>query len=101
MRARRGFDGELRAGPAVSSAVLVTGASGFIGRAFVASLAVAGKPVRAATRHPADLPVLPGVDVVAIGDISQPITWEPLLQGVDAVVHLAGIAHVGPGVAAE
>jgi nucleoside-diphosphate-sugar epimerase len=81
--------------------VLVTGASGFIGRALVASLAESGRPVRAATRHPEELPSRPGVEVVTIGDLAQPIAWEPLLAGIDAVVHLAAIAHVGPGVAPE
>ena len=60
MRARCLDDGELRAGAPVSGAVLVTGASGFIGRALVASLAQSGRPVRAATRHPEELPLRPG-----------------------------------------
>ncbi len=31
-------------------------------------------------------------------DLRDEIDWTPLLDGVDAVVHLAGIAHVGPSV---
>jgi UDP-glucose 4-epimerase len=32
-------------------------------------------------------------------DLANPVFWAPLVAGMDAVVHLAGIAHVGPGVA--
>jgi UDP-glucose 4-epimerase len=76
--------------------VLVTGASGFIGRALVADFAAAGWPVRAAMRHPAD--VFPRtVEVVAVSDLTRPVEWRALLKGVDTVIHLAGIAHAGPG----
>ena len=56
--------------------VLVTGASGFIGAPLVAALAASGFAVKAAPDR----------------------RW--LLDGVDAVVHLAGIAHIGSGVPA-
>ena len=39
-----------------------------------------------------------GVEVVAVPDYMQPFDWAPLLDGVEAVVHLAGIAHIGPGI---
>ena len=39
-----------------------------------------------------------GVETVATGDYRQPVDWAPLLAGVDAVVHLAGIAHIGPAI---
>jgi nucleoside-diphosphate-sugar epimerase len=85
----------------VSGRILVTGASGFVGRGLVAALADAGTPVRAATRNPASLPTARGVEAVAVPDFTQPIDWEPLLAGVDAVVHLAGIAHVGARIDAD
>ena len=78
--------------------VLVTGASGFIGRALVADLAAAGHPVRAAMRHPADV-FSREVEVVAVSDLTRPVEWRALLKGVDTVVHLAGISHAGPGIA--
>ena len=80
--------------------VLVTGASGFIGRALVADLAGAGHSVRAAMRQPAD--VFPrSVEVVAVSDLTRPVEWRALLKGVDTVVHLAGIAHAGPEITAD
>jgi nucleoside-diphosphate-sugar epimerase len=80
--------------------ILVTGASGFVGRALVGELAAAGKSVRAAMRQPAD--VFPrSVEVVAVSDLTRPVEWRALLKDVDTVVHLAGIAHAGPGIAEE
>jgi UDP-glucose 4-epimerase len=76
------------------SRILVTGASGFIGRATVAALAAAGHEVRAATRRLPVPPFAPRVEVVAHGDLEAPVDWTPLLAGIDAVIHLAGIAHV-------
>jgi nucleoside-diphosphate-sugar epimerase len=89
--------------------VLVTGASGFIGRAVVAALSGAGHEVRAAIRATADAasdsrarPGFPnGVTIVRHGDLDPDIDWTGLLAGIDAVVHLAGIAHAGPGVAED
>src|SRR5687767_15740838 len=80
--------------------VLVTGASGFIGRALVADIAAAGRPVRAAMRQPADI-IARQVEVVAVSDLTRPVEWRALLKGIDTVVHLAGIAHAGPGIAEE
>ena len=81
------------------SRILVTGATGFVGRAVVAALVADGEEVHAAVRHPPDPPFLPGVAVVRHGDLAEPVDWTPLLAGIDSVVHLAGIAHAGPGVA--
>jgi UDP-glucose 4-epimerase len=80
------------------SRILVTGASGFVGRALVNDLANAGHNVRAAMRQPAD--IFPrSVEVVAVSDLTRPVEWRALLKGMETVVHLAGIAHAGPGIA--
>ena len=80
--------------------VLVTGASGFIGRPLVAALDGAGHSVRAAMRQPAD--VFPrSVEVVAVSDLTRPVEWRALLKGVETVVHLAGIARAGPEIAEQ
>jgi nucleoside-diphosphate-sugar epimerase len=74
--------------------LLLTGASGFAGRHLAVALAQAGWQVRAAVRTVAavaDLPVVP----VQIGDLAAPIDWQPALEGVQYVVHGAGLAHAG------
>jgi UDP-glucose 4-epimerase len=76
--------------------VLITGASGFIGKALVTALARQGHAVRAAARDPAHIIAASDVERVAIPDLVGSLDWSPLLAGVTHVVHLAGIAHA-PG----
>ena len=80
--------------------VLVTGASGFVGRALVEDLAAQGHRVRAAMRQPADI-FSRTVEVVAVSDLARPLEWRPLLSDINAVVHLAGIAHITSGIAED
>jgi nucleoside-diphosphate-sugar epimerase len=75
--------------------ILVTGASGFIGRAVISALADAGHAVRAAVRRPPQPAFPPSVEVVQHPDLAQPVDWRPLVAGTDQVIHLAGIAHTG------
>lgn len=74
--------------------VLITGASGFVGRALTTSLSQAGFHVRAAARNRAQVPAAEFVEAVTLPDLSQPVDWQPLLRDVDAIVHLAALAHV-------
>ncbi len=81
--------------------ILVTGASGFVGRALTRSLAAVGYRVRAAARDSASIRPAELVEPVALPDLSRRIDWRPLLDDVDAVVHCAGIAHASAKVAEE
>src|ERR1700722_7736507 len=80
--------------------ILITGASGFVGRAVVAAFALSGRAVRAAVRRAPDASFPAGVEIAQHPDLAQSFDWTPYLEGVDQVVHLAGIAHTG-GVAPE
>lgn len=73
--------------------VLVTGASGFIGRDLIVRFARQGWQVRAAARDPGSIEAVPGVEPVELGDLAGPHAWAPMLDGITHIVHLAGIAH--------
>jgi len=60
--------------------IAVTGAAGFVGRALCPVLAARGHQVVALDRS-------------AIGDVARFADWPRVLAGVDAVVHLAALAH--------
>lgn len=73
--------------------ILVTGATGFIGGALIAELAARGLAVRAAVRT-AGTEVAGATEVVAVGDLGLETDWSEAVAGCEAVVHLAGRAHV-------
>lgn len=74
-------------------AILVTGASGFVGQAIVRQLAQENRQVIAVTRAPCVWPagvtsrIVPGLEKMMAAD------WQPLLEGADVVIHAAAIAH--------
>jgi nucleoside-diphosphate-sugar epimerase len=73
--------------------VLVTGATGDVGRHVTERLLAAGMAVRALCRSVPD--GLPGGVEVVHGDLTAPETLDLAVAGVDAVVHCA--AHLGGG----
>jgi len=79
--------------------VLVTGASGFIGAAVCTDALAKGWKVRAAVRGDRARSA-EGAERWPITD-ARDAGWEPALEGVDAVIHLAGIAHELRGQNAE
>jgi UDP-N-acetyl-alpha-D-quinovosamine dehydrogenase len=76
--------------------VLVTGATGFVGRHLVTRLCADGHRVRCAVRSvPAARVLLPGAaDLVPVASLAQPVDWTHALVGIEAVVHLAARAHI-------
>lgn len=80
--------------------VLVTGATGFVGRVLCGALTGAGHTVRAALRS--DLSSLPdGCEPVVVGELGAQTDWRGALAGVDCVVHLAARAHTPQSSAAD
>ena len=78
--------------------VLVTGATGFVGRHVCSYLHATGFSVRAAVRKSAALPE--AWQQVAVGDIGPDTVWDAALVGVECVVHLASYSPP-PGATAD
>lgn len=70
---------------------LVTGASGYLGVAVIRALRAQGRDVRALIRSPDSAARLEGTGATTVlGDVTEPETLGPALQGVQRVFHLAG-----------
>jgi nucleoside-diphosphate-sugar epimerase len=75
------------------SRVVVTGSTGFVGRALCEALAASGNVVRAVLRN--DVPTPRGAaERTVVGEISSRTDWKQALAGASAVVHLAARVHV-------
>jgi nucleoside-diphosphate-sugar epimerase len=77
------------------SRLLITGADGFLGQALCQRLQVAGHTVIGTVRSGERQ------GVVVVGDIGEFRGWPALLQGIDAVIHLAARAHITREVLSE
>ncbi len=75
------------------SRILITGATGFVGRALVPALLARGHQVVSAVR-PGHEGTEAGTEARLIGDIGPDTDWRAALDGVEAVVHLAARVHV-------
>lgn len=75
--------------------ILITGADGFVGHPLVDRLTHSGFQVVAALRRPPTQPFPSGVETRIVGDLTDPAAdWETACEGIDAVAHLAGRAHI-------
>lgn len=78
--------------------LLITGGTGFIGAALCPAALREGFDVRVAVRSARSLPA--GLTPVVVGDLAGTPAWDEAVSGVDAVIHVAGLAHL-QGKAAE
>lgn len=84
--------------------VLLTGATGLVGRHLIPELLAAGHEVRAfvrpgreaALRAPDLSPLPTGKVEVAVGDLQQPETFPAALKGCQAVIHLGALPPSAP-----
>lgn len=70
--------------------ILVTGATGFVGRALVAELEKLNFPVVATSRRT----LSDQSSLINMGEISPSTDWSSVLEGCETVVHTAGRAHI-------
>lgn len=85
----------------LSQSWLITGSSGFIGRALLARLVTFNQRpplLRLLERRPTEPPA---VFQSCAGDLGDPQSLRRACEGIDTVIHLAGIAHVGSAASAE
>jgi nucleoside-diphosphate-sugar epimerase len=81
--------------------VLVTGAPGFIGTALTKGLLAKGYGVRMTGQVTSTELETLGAEWFPLGDLQGEVDWTAALAGVQAVVHLAGLAHRFESVDAE
>ena len=87
----------------LTKVILVTGASGFIGKALVASLCLRGYTVRATVRSESAFALLSDyreqqqlktLTIYNLGELTDKTVWHDVLDQVDTVIHCAARAHV-------
>jgi uncharacterized protein YbjT (DUF2867 family) len=76
--------------------LLLTGATGTIGLPLLRRLTAAGTPVRCLVRDPRRLGAERVRVQIALGDLSDPLSFRHALRGVDTVVHLASVIRDQP-----
>lgn len=79
----------------MAMSVLVTGSHGRTGKPVVKALAERGANVKAFVRDPAqdsEMKAL-GASAIAVGDMDEPDTIRPALEGCDAIVHIGPPMH--------
>ncbi len=75
--------------------IVLTGGTGFLGRALVKRLRAAGHQLVLPLRQPGEIEggvAIQPIETMSVAD------WRPILAGADAVIHAAAIAHIGASV---
>ena len=78
----------------MTATVLVTGATGAVGPSVVEALQHAGYRVRTFSSHRPEVGVLSPSVEARIGDITDPSAVRSVMEGIDAVIHMAALLHV-------
>ena len=76
------------------SKILITGASGFIGKTLCKTLSTSNRFVRAAVRSTNSNSSNSDVEYVSVGDINTKTNWKDFLVSIDYVIHCAGRVHM-------
>ena len=74
--------------------ILVTGATGFIGRYLLQILSQQKFQITAAVRKNLSQSLSGPIRIVKVGNIDEKTDWQEALQGIDIVIHLAARAHI-------
>ena len=74
--------------------ILITGASGFIGRSLCKTLFTSGRFFRGAVRSIDSISIDTRSNYISIGDISTNTNWKNALANIDCIIHCAGRVHV-------
>lgn len=80
--------------------ILISGATGFVGRSLTETLLIRGRKVRALVRPGSERRVVSGCEIVT-GDAFDPAAYRAALSQVDTLVQLVGVSHPSPAKAAQ
>lgn len=87
----------------INKVILITGASGFVGKALIKALANSEYELRGTVRSDSALKImstfaqqhqLTKVTFYNLGELSQETDWSSVMNGVDIIIHCAARAHV-------
>lgn len=78
----------------MSQTILITGATGAVGPSVVAAFHDAGYKIRTLSRSVPTTGIFPADVDSKVGDVTDPLAVQDAMQGVDTVIHMAGLLHI-------